>query len=94
MKSQKSIKVTILIGVMIFFALLFFLMGCSPVQKIRMNYVVNLADHGAVLCNRYTIQNDTIYLWDAGKFLNRKYQSRVSDCKAVGFDEVLIVEIK
>jgi hypothetical protein len=74
--------------------LLLVLSGCCTCPKIQMRYCVNLADHGTILCRDYQINGDTLRLFDAGHFVNLKYQSRVSDVKAIGFKQVLIVEIK
>jgi len=68
------------------------LSSCAP--TIRMHYSISLADHGTVLCRDYTIRGDTILLWDAGHFMNRKNQRNVTNCKGIGFNELLIVEIR
>lgn len=47
-----------------------------------------------VLCRDYQIRADTIYLMDAGRYINQKHQRNVVDCRAIGFDEILIVEIR
>lgn len=68
------------------------LISCAPLT--HMNYSVNIADHGTVLCRDYQIRADTIYLMDAGRYINQKHQRNVVDCRAIGFDEILIVEIR
>ena len=67
---------------------------CSCSVTTRMNYSVNLADHGTILCRDYAIRADTLYLYDAGRDANIRNQVQVSDCKAIGFKEILIVRIK
>ena len=68
--------------------------SCTAIKPVQMHYVVNLADHGVILCRDYSIKADTIFLWDAGRLSDHKFQRNVTNSKAIGFKEVLIVEIK
>ena len=68
--------------------------ACATVAPVQMHYSINFADHGPILCRDYTISGDTVFLWDAGHFVDRRFQTNVTDSKAIGFKELLIVKIK
>ena len=62
--------------------------SCVPFKRleepVKMNYSINFLDFDSpesanILCNRYEVKNDTLYLYQAGFYTKRLYQRAVSN---------------
>ena len=74
--------------------LLLIMCSCSVYEPVKMNYHINIDDHGSILCHDYKVYQDSLVLIEAGRLPNKIYQRKTSNVKFINWPAIMIVEIK